>query len=592
MLDKIHRDVRRMLRILLRRGGINTGSIRAGIARQLAAVLQFEELPEWNDNDLVTTKLLSKSRFYQKKLRLLNSTDSQATQPQPTTTRIEPDTIRRPPRVSYQAPATQNVVYEQPEPSYKSAREIHQPQPQPQPRFNPSRASSAYPPVPFYKQPPVFQTFQNDPYADLPHRNVPNERLEPSAVINFAKQWNKKTNFHGLIYEVFDDNVNQFLRACELLELLSRRDLFADAYIKIKVHFDTDANCQVYLQEWQTVMFASVKNENPDKDLRDVLDILFDKLSICQRAIGNSYEGDNKLRDQILRAYRQSTELAPAIDKPAGDPEELMANLRSTIINHTFASQFVSHGDARFNFQKKGKNWKTECYICRKEGCWSTKHTDDKQRRMRNQFITQPEVDSIIPTAQSMAVFLVEFEGQEPTGQYLTEVILTSDNSEDYDIGFILGLVKEKPHNNMQFDIQGTLIHWSSTKCEQVTQSVLASEIYGMVYGFDIGLSIATTFRMIAEQLGLPSLPLVICTDFCSLYECLVKLGTTKEKRLMIDIMALCESYQRREITEICWINDEDNPADAMTKAMPNKALQRFIDSNELLICVESFMQR
>lgn len=56
---------------------------------------------------------------------------------------------------------------------------------------------------------------------------------------------------------------------------------------------------------------------------------------------------------------------------------------------------------------------------------------------MRNQFITQCEVDGIIPTAQSMAVFLVQFEGQEPTGQYLTEGILSSDHSEaDDDEGF------------------------------------------------------------------------------------------------------------------------------------------------------------
>ncbi|CAD6498647.1 BgTH12-04308 [Blumeria graminis f. sp. triticale] len=56
--------------------------------------------------------------------------------------------------------------------------------------------------------------------------------------------------------------------------------------------------------------------------------------------MGNSYEGEDKLCDQLLRACRQSTKLAPAIYKPAGDPEELMANLRSTIINHTLASQF------------------------------------------------------------------------------------------------------------------------------------------------------------------------------------------------------------------------------------------------------------
>ena len=78
---------------------------------------------------------------------------------------------------------------------------------------------------------------------------------------------------------------------------------------------------------------------------------------------------------------------------------------------------------------------------------------------------------------------------------------------------------------------------------------------------------------MIVRQLDIP-LPLtVVYTDSYSLYECLVKLGTTKEKRLMIDIMALRQSYERRELTEVRWINGQDNPADIMTKATLNKIL-------------------
>jgi hypothetical protein len=142
------------------------------------------------------------------------------------------------------------------------------------------------------------------------------------------------------------------------------------------------------------------------------------------------------------------------------------------------------------------------------------------------------------------------------------------------------------------FTICGNVIHYSSTKCKRVTRSVLASEIYGMVNGFDIGIAITTTLRMITERLGLPAIPLVICTDSYSLYECLVKLGTTKEKRLMIDIMALRQSYERREITEIRWINGDDNPADAFTKASPNRALERFINSNQLTVRVEGWVQR
>src|SRR5437588_10129020 len=97
---------------------------------------------------------------------------------------------------------------------------------------------------------------------------------------------------------------------------------------------------------------------------------------------------------------------------------------------------------------------------------------------------------------------------------------------------------------------------------------------------------------MITDRLELPVIPTIVCTDSYSLYECLVKLGTTKEKRLMIDIMALRQSYERREVAEIRWINGEDNPADAFTKGAPNHALERWIDTNKITVRVQGFVQR
>jgi hypothetical protein len=41
--------------------------------------------------------------------------------------------------------------------------------------------------------------------------------------------------------------------------------------------------------------------------------------------------------------------------------------------------------------------------------------------------------------------------------------------------------------------------------------------------------------------------------------------GNTKEKRLMIDIMALRQSYELRELQEVRWINGEGNLADSFT---------------------------
>ena len=158
-------------------------------------------------------------------------------------------------------------------------------------------------------------------------------------------------------------------------------------------------------------------------------------------------------------------------------------------------------------------------------------------------------------------------------------------------LGYEIILANETMKSD-EFAINGNLVHWSSTKSKRVTRSVLASEIYGMVGGVDMAIAIGTTLQMITDQLTLPTIPIIVCTDSYSLYECLVKLGTTKEKRLMIDIMALRQSYECRELFEIRWINGHDNPADAMTKSNPNKALEQFIETNTLRVRIEGWVQR
>jgi hypothetical protein len=99
-----------------------------------------------------------------------------------------------------------------------------------------------------------------------------------------------------------------------------------------------------------------------------------------------------------------------------------------------------------------------------------------------------------------------------------------------------------------------------------------------MAHGFDIRASIKATLDKV---LGI-DLPLVLCTNSKSLYECLVKLGTTQEKRLIIDIMCLRQAYERREIAKVKWIKGKSNLADAMTKSKSSNALKRLIDTNTL----------
>jgi hypothetical protein len=110
--------------------------------------------------------------------------------------------------------------------------------------------------------------------------------------------------------------------------------------------------------------------------------------------------------------------------------------------------------------------------------------------------------------------------------------------------------------------------------------------------GADKAYVIATTISQVTTKLGMPKVPIIVCTDSYSLYECLVKLGTIKEKRLMIDIIALREAYKGREILEVRWINRQDNRADTFTKKSPNSTLSALISTNKLKIRVEGNVNR
>jgi hypothetical protein len=82
---------------------------------------------------------------------------------------------------------------------------------------------------------------------------------------------------------------------------------------------------------------------------------------------------------------------------------------------------------------------------------------------------------------------------------------------------------------------KANVIHWSSIKCKWVTRSVLIAKLYVMIHEFDINAVLKT---IMLKMLSITIL-LVLCIDFKSLYDCLIKLSTTREKRLMINVMSL-----------------------------------------------------
>jgi hypothetical protein len=135
-----------------------------------------------------------------------------------------------------------------------------------------------------------------------------------------------------------------------------------------------------------------------------------------------------------------------------------------------------------------------------------------------------------------------------------------------------------------KFIVKRNLINASLTKYKHITRSSLASKICGAINSLDLAYVIAATLKIITDQRNLPEIPIIFYTDSKSLYECIMKLGITKEKRLIINIIAIRQAYKKKELFEIRHINKRDNPADTIIKLLSNKTLEKFVDTNELII--------
>ncbi|KAF4466535.1 hypothetical protein FALBO_6604, partial [Fusarium albosuccineum] len=185
-----------------------------------------------------------------------------------------------------------------------------------------------------------------------------------------------------------------------------------------------------------------MKALNPTGTNLEVLDQLLEKLKKCQRALGASFMGEEQLVSATIRACRGVQEFEFALYAPARTFEQLRSQLRSSVItsesrSNRGASQFQSEQFfADRNYHRSDSRprggaspaprrpagstpWKAKCFICGKQGCWSSNHTDEEREKSRREWKRAKEFRQ---ERGSFATFLAEYEGDS-----------TSDEDDDDD---------------------------------------------------------------------------------------------------------------------------------------------------------------
>lgn len=472
----LNRDIRKAFRELLAYRGIYLGKPTSKINNLLANLTKAEDIPEWDDDVLIKSKVHKDTYAYSRKQILLSG----KTHPKVSASTLEPirskeDSKNEEKLSQTQKVQNQTVPFAQPiqanipiRPNQSIERELI------------ASSDTSYQLDSQQSKQSQQKVNRNDPaYYTIPPISTPNSDIDDYTWNQFNKKWDKSQNYSGKAYDILDDKIRYFLNICLAAHILPSQfhavfptiltgkaktfflyevsqDInisFAIMYMKIKKHFDTEINHRIYYQDWTTITFNSVKqcqvNDGQKDDDLSILDILLDKLQLCQRALGPAYSGEQHLIMAAVRACRDVRAFTQALWVPASSFEDLSSQLRQSL-DHArymetkgiFPSNFLTSSNENFFVDRRYNNrevsyrgnrgnskqsmnrscrhknggfsanpsWNKRCYVCGKTGCFSTKHTDEERQKSRDKYM-EGRISSPGSNRRDYGAFLMDYEG-------------------------------------------------------------------------------------------------------------------------------------------------------------------------------------
>lgn len=125
---------------------------------------------------------------------------------------------------------------------------------------------------------------------------------------------------------------------------------------------------------------------------------------------------------------------------------------------------------------------------------------------------------------------------------------------------------------------QARVICFASQKSRQVVRLVLGAAIFTFVDGVDEALLLRHDFRILLVRY----LPYKALTDSPSMFRIRIRSTTTTERHLMIYLQAASEGLDRRDISEVGWIERSKNISYLIKKFAPYASMMGFRNSLKL----------
>ena len=199
----------------------------------------------------------------------------------------------------------------------------------------------------------------------------------------------------------------------------------------VKSHFETEEHKQGMMTRWNTTTLKTIMAKNEDKNTEECLELVIKELRSIQRGLAPELRTEQNLRDKLINACNDVESCVYACLKPASTLEGVCSDLHSSIIaykriqdtktSQTFYTDrkyrqnpqhYSNQRDQRQRPYYRAKNQRRKsCFVCQKEGCWSTKHTPEERERSTRNLRQRLRVDDRIKQ------YIVDYEGEEDQGK-------------------------------------------------------------------------------------------------------------------------------------------------------------------------------
>ena len=106
------------------------------------------------------------------------------------------------------------------------------------------------------------------------------------------------------------------------------------------------------------------------------------------------------------------------------------------------------------------------------------------------------------------------------------------------------------------------ILDYASRKCKRVVRSIMSRRVYTFAKGFDRAYAIKRTLEKVYPQ----NLRVTMLKDSKRMFDVITKASHSSGTRLMIDVAAAREAYNRNDISNVALVLSEHNIADVLTK--------------------------